>query len=72
MNILSFHIFLDSDNVAPAIVVDGAMVRRFLAGAQFLRGPVRGEKCGIEVQQPCRSVRHGIVRETPFDQLNQV
>jgi hypothetical protein len=45
VNILSFHMFLDSENMAPAIVVT---VLCFLAGTQFFRGSVRGKKAELK------------------------
>jgi putative oxidoreductase len=69
VNILSFHIFLSSEH-GGCHCGHAAMVPGFLAGAQCLRGSVRGEESGLEVQQPRRRARRGIVGKTTFDPLN--
>ena len=51
VNILSFHMFLDSENIGARHCGHGAMVPRFFAGAQFLRGAVRWRKKPFEAQQ---------------------
>ena len=71
VNILSFHVFLDSENIAPAIVVTVLWFVVFSQVRSSFAGLFEGEKCQVEVQQPLRSAGCGIVWET-VDQLNQV
>lgn len=72
VNILSFHIFLDSENMAPALVGTVLWFLVFAQARSSFAGLFVAKKAELKSSGPAEALSATQLGETTFDQLNQV
>ena len=72
MNILSFHMFLDSENMAPAIVVTVLWFVVFSQVRSSFAGLFVAQESGLKSSSRKKALGAALNLGKPFDQLNQV